>query len=55
MSSPELQASPPQRVTDDLDRLLAVLPEAVAQTLAAEPVRDALLEVVLISNEIKVA
>jgi stage III sporulation protein SpoIIIAA len=47
VSSPELQASPPQRVTDDLDRLLAVLPEAVAQTLAAEPVRDALLEVVL--------
>ena len=47
VSSPELQTSPPQRVTDDLDRLLAVLPEAVAQTLAAEPVRDALLEVVL--------
>lgn len=47
MSSPELQTSPPQRVTDDLDRLLAVLPAAVAQTLVADPVRESLLEVVL--------
>ncbi len=45
--SSALQSSQPQRVTDDLDRLLAVLPDAVAQALAADPGRDALLEVVL--------
>ncbi len=47
MSSSELPASPPQRVTDDLDRLLTVLPEAVAEALKRDPDRDQLLEVVL--------
>ncbi len=47
MSSSELSASPPQRITDDLDRLLAVLPEAVAGALRQDPDRDQLLEVVL--------
>ncbi len=47
MSSPELPSSPPQRVTDDLDRLLAVLPDSVAGALRPEPARDQLLEVVL--------
>jgi len=47
VSSAELPASRPQRVTDDLDRLLAVLPEAVAGTLSRDPDRDQLLEVVL--------
>ncbi len=47
VSSSELPASPPQRVTDDLDRLLAVLPEAVAGALKRDPDRDQLLEVVL--------
>ena len=47
MSSSELPASPPQRVTDDLDRLLAVLPEAVAAALSRDSERDQLLEVVL--------
>ncbi len=47
VSSSELPASPPQRVTDDLDRLLAVLPEAVAGALSRDPDRDQLLEVVL--------
>jgi stage III sporulation protein SpoIIIAA len=47
VSSSELPASPPQRVTDDLDRLLAVLPEPVAGALARDPDCDQLLEVVL--------
>jgi stage III sporulation protein SpoIIIAA len=47
VSSSELPASPPQRVTDDLDRLLAVLPEAVVGALSCDPDRDQLLEVVL--------
>ena len=37
----------PQRVTDDLDRLLAVLPVAVRQALATAEAREQLLEVVL--------
>ncbi|WP_411869371.1 AAA family ATPase [Vulcanococcus limneticus] len=37
----------PQRVTDDLDRLLEVLPAAVQQALAPAEARDQLLEVVL--------
>ena len=37
----------PQRVTDDLDRLLEVLPAAVQQALAPVEARDQLLEVVL--------
>ena len=36
-----------QRVTDDLDRLLALLPEAVQVALALEQSRHQLLEVVL--------
>jgi stage III sporulation protein SpoIIIAA len=47
VSSSELPASPTQRVTDDLDRLLAVLPEPVAGALVRDPDRDQLLEVVL--------
>jgi stage III sporulation protein SpoIIIAA len=47
VSSSELSASLPQRVTDDLDRLLEVLPEAVAGALRRDPDRDQLLEVVL--------
>ncbi|MFO0104468.1 MAG: AAA family ATPase, partial [Cyanobium sp.] len=47
MSSSELPTSPPQRVTDDLERLLAVLPEPVAAALARDPDCDQLLEVVL--------
>jgi stage III sporulation protein SpoIIIAA len=39
--------SPTQRVTDDLDRLLEVLPEAVQAALAPPKCRDQLLEVVL--------
>lgn len=37
----------PQRITDDLDRLLEVLPERVAEALASPISRDQLLEVVL--------
>jgi len=37
----------PQRITDDLDRLLEVLPEAVRQALAPPEAREQLLEVVL--------
>ncbi len=37
----------PQRVTDDLDRLLEVLPAAVQQALAPAEAREQLLEVVL--------
>ncbi|MFM7085844.1 MAG: AAA family ATPase [Cyanobium sp.] len=37
----------PQRVTDDLDRLLAVLPQTVQTALAAPGSREQLLEVVL--------
>jgi len=37
----------PQRITDDLDRLLEVLPQAVQQALAEPEARDQLLEVVL--------
>jgi stage III sporulation protein SpoIIIAA len=47
VSSSELLASTPQRVTDDLDRLLAVLPEGVAGVLRHDPDHDQLLEVVL--------
>ncbi len=47
MPSPELQISPPERVTDDLDRLLDVLPRPVAQALRAQSGHDQLLEVVL--------
>jgi len=36
-----------QRITDDLDRLLAVLPEGVRAALEPEPAREQLLEVVL--------
>ncbi|MFQ6538921.1 MULTISPECIES: AAA family ATPase [Aphanothece] len=39
--------APPQRITDDLDRLLEVLPEAVQQALAGDASRQQLLEVVL--------
>ncbi len=45
MSSPALIA--PQRVTDDLDRLLALLPELVQAALATAESREQLLEVVL--------
>ena len=45
MSSPALIA--PQRVTDDLDRLLALLPEVVQAVLATAESREQLLEVVL--------
>ena len=37
----------PQRVTDDLDRLLEVLPQVVQTCLATEAARDQLIEVVL--------
>jgi stage III sporulation protein SpoIIIAA len=37
----------PQRVTDDLDRLLELLPEVVQTSLATEEAREQLLEVVL--------
>jgi stage III sporulation protein SpoIIIAA len=37
----------PQRITDDLDRLLEVLPTEVQQALATPQARDQLLEVVL--------
>ncbi len=40
-------ASSPQRITDDLDRLLEVLPEAVREALAPTEAREQLLEVVL--------
>jgi stage III sporulation protein SpoIIIAA len=45
--SSELPTSRPQRVTDDLDRLLAVLPDPLAGALAGDPSREQLLEVVL--------
>jgi len=45
VSSPALIA--PQRVTDDLDRLLALLPEVVQAALATAESREQLLEVVL--------
>ena len=45
VSSPAPTA--PQRVTDDLDRLLEVLPEVVQTSLATEQAREQLLEVVL--------
>ena len=45
VSSPASTA--PQRVTDDLDRLLELLPEVVQTTLATEEAREQLLEVVL--------
>ncbi len=47
MPSSELPTSRPQRVTDDLDRLLAVLPDPLAGALAGDPSREQLLEVVL--------
>ena len=37
----------PQRITDDLDRLLEVLPEAVRSALGSAEAREQLLEVVL--------
>ncbi|MEX0587988.1 MAG: AAA family ATPase [Cyanobium sp.] len=40
-------ASMPQRITDDLDRLLEALPEVVQTSLASEQSREQLLEVVL--------
>jgi len=40
-------SSPTQRITDDLDRLLEVLPPAVQMALAGPEARDQLLEVVL--------
>jgi len=43
----ELQFSPPERITDDLDRLLDVLPVPVAEALRGQPGSDQLLEVVL--------
>lgn len=51
-SPPPAEAVPsgpiaPQRVTDDLDRLLEVLPAAVQQALAPAEAREQLLEVVL--------
>ena len=45
VSSPALIA--PQRVTDDLDRLLVLLPELVQAALATAESREQLLEVVL--------
>ena len=45
MAAPPL--SIPQRITDDLDRLLALLPPAVQAALAEPSARDQLLEVVL--------
>ena len=36
-----------QRVTDDLDRLLELLPDAVQEQLRPEEAREQLLEVVL--------
>ncbi len=39
--------SPPRRITDDLDRLLEVLPAAVRASLAAVEGHEQLLEVVL--------
>ena len=42
-------ASSPQRITDDLDRLLEVLPEAVREALAPTEAREQLLEVVPVS------
>lgn len=45
LSSPALIS--PQRVTDDLDRLLALLPEVVQAALATAESREQLLEVVL--------
>ncbi|MEY4745778.1 MAG: hypothetical protein RLZZ442_370, partial [Cyanobacteriota bacterium] len=45
VSSPALIA--PQRVTDDLDRLLVLLPEVVQAALATAESREQLLEVVL--------
>ncbi|MFL0792909.1 MAG: ATP-binding protein, partial [Prochlorococcus sp.] len=38
---------PPERITDDLDRLLQLLPDDVQRALAAEECRRELLEVVL--------
>lgn len=43
----DLPSPPTQRITDDLDRLLELLPIAVQQQLAAAEARDELLEVVL--------
>ena len=40
-------STPPQRITDDLDRLLEVLPAMVQHALAEPDSRDQLLEVVL--------
>jgi stage III sporulation protein SpoIIIAA len=44
---PDQQPESPRRISDDLDRLLAVLPPAVADALAPPEARDQLLEVVL--------
>ncbi|MEY4759342.1 MAG: hypothetical protein RLZZ268_840 [Cyanobacteriota bacterium] len=46
VSSPEPHPEP-QRITDDLDRLLEVLPHGVQASLASEASREQLLEVVL--------
>ena len=42
-----VKVMPPERITDDLDRLLHLLPDAVQRALAAEACRSELLEVVL--------
>ena len=42
-----LPTPPTQRITDDLDRLLELLPHSVQQQLASSAARDELLEVVL--------
>ena len=47
MPGSEQQFPPPEPITDDLDRLLDVLPASVAQALRLDPDRDQLLEVVL--------
>ncbi|MDP7327093.1 MAG: hypothetical protein QF862_00450, partial [Prochlorococcaceae cyanobacterium ETNP7_MAG_30] len=42
-----LKAMKPKRITDDLDRLLELLPPAVQQSLATTESREQLIEVVL--------
>jgi len=42
-----VKVMPPERITDDLDRLLQLLPDDVQRALAAEECRRELLEVVL--------
>ena len=47
VGSAEAEPITPQRITDDLDRLLAVLPEPVQAALEPLEAREQLLEVVL--------